>query len=51
MIKLFFIATLMFLTSCATTCDGLKIEKQKRACYNKLKTNQQEMWLDREFIR
>lgn len=51
--KLFLLGLLVFLTSCATgpTCDGLKIEKQKRACYNDLKTNQQEMWLDREFTR
>lgn len=51
MIKLFLLGFLVFLTSCATTCDGLKVEKKKKACYDDLRRHQEQMWMDRDYIR
>jgi starvation-inducible outer membrane lipoprotein len=51
MIKLFLLLLLLFLTSCATTCDKLKVEKEKKSCYNNLKEAQQKMWVDLNFNR
>lgn len=49
MFKLFFIANLMILTSCATTCDVLKIAKEKKACYNNMIKNQERI-MDRDLF-
>jgi len=50
MVKLFFITSLMILTSCATTCDGLKIAKERRACYNDMRKNQERVIMDRDLF-
>lgn len=49
MIKLFFIAFLAFLTGCATTCNNIKVEKEKKACYDRLARQHEDIWIHREF--
>lgn len=51
MTKLFFFTIAMFLTSCATTCDKLIVEKERKSCYNKINDQQREFWIDRDFNR
>lgn len=50
--KLFLLGLLVFLTSCATgpTCSELKVEKEKKACYDDRARQQEEMWMDRGYF-
>jgi hypothetical protein len=50
MIKLFLLVLLVFSTGCATTCGELKVEKEKKACYDRMARNQERIWMDRAYF-
>ena len=50
MIKLFLLGLLVFSTGCATTCGELKVEKERKKCYDNAKRNQERMWMDRDYF-
>jgi len=51
--KLFLLGFLIFLTSCATgpTCSELKVEKERKMCYDNMARQREMIWIDREFNR
>lgn len=50
MSKLFLLGLLVFSTGCATTCGELKVEKEKKACYDDMKRHQERVLMDRDYF-
>jgi hypothetical protein len=50
MSKLFLLGLLVFLTGCATTCGELKLEKERKKCYDDARRNQQRTLMDRDYF-
>ena len=45
--------SLVFLASCATgtKCKKLNVEKERKACYDEIARQQEEIWMNRDYGR